>query len=842
MLYSIKTLQHRLAIQVTLGLFIFSFIAGIFTYQYSYKRQLELSVTFQNQLVRTIQSQAEVAAFASNEEIGRDILNGLLTNPLFMGVRLESTEIFKLEKISDSYKSVGKEQIIDFNRGMTYPLLSPVDGEERIGTLTVVRNDEHIRSEAARVSKDITFLMLSQLLMAAILIVWVSRKVITKPVAELAKEVVSVRPGENSRITVQKIHLYDEIGMLSGSINSLIDAAENALSESVLARKAAESANRAKSEFLDNSGEGFLSFGPDMLIDPEYSHECESIFEQILISPTRSPLPNGDGDNNYSLPLGMVGEGQNNYLESYGSDSSNKNIRNNDIKGLNVSDLLFEDEDYSKKQGFEKTIELIFNETLDLKRELYLSLLQTTYNIGDKHVKAKYQLIANETKMMLVLTDITREKILEQHVENERKRLKFVITAVRETRDFFAILDELNQFKQTTLPHLFARIKQSVGAISEHQDFINNINGHQSFINEILYESYRHVHTFKGLFAQQEFLSFPEFLHEIETKISKLIGKLSGIMVGNGNGNNNINEVDGNIKDANIVGPVNVVGSIDPHFYVAQLCEEIEKFVQSFQSENVLEQDLVIIRAFLGDEFIERRGDIIISSELASKIESMATALIEKMGQNIDNETLKILEQVKHLRDVDIKSLLTPHVEGALRLAERLGKYINPFKVEGDFVGVHPDKFAPFIRSLVNVFRNAIDHGIEESYERIEAEKDEYATIECEVKKLELFDNNRDCVEITISDDGRGINLIAVKDKVVAKGLIALEQVERMGKDELIDLIFLDDFSTKDSVSAMSGRGMGLSAVKTELEKLDGKVEIDTEEGRGSCFKFYIPL
>ncbi|MBF0378014.1 MAG: hypothetical protein HQK72_11100 [Desulfamplus sp.] len=813
MRYSIKTLQHRLAIQVTLGLFIFSFIAGIFTYQYSYKRQLELSVTFQNQLVRTIQSQAEVAAFVSNEEIGNDIINGLLTNPLFMAVRLESTEIFKLEKIAQAEQISDKRTNIDFNRGMTYPLLSPVDGEERIGTLTVVRNDEHIRSEAASVSKDITFLLLSQLIMAALLIVWVSRKVITKPVAELAKDVVLVKPGENSRITVEKIHLYDEIGMLSGSINSLIDAAENALSESVLARKAAESANRAKSEFLDNSGEGFLSFGTDMLVDPEYSHECTSIFEQILLS------------NKFS---------DNQCFDS--SDSNNKNIVNNNIKGLNVSDLLFGDEDYAKKQCFEKTIELIFNETLDLKRELYLSLLQPTYKIGDKHIKAKYQLIANNTKMMLVLTDITREKILEQHVENERKRLKFVITAVRETRDFFAILDELNQFKQSTLPHLFTRMKHSACAISKHQDFINNINDHQNFINEILYEIYRHIHTFKGLFAQQEFIFFPEFLHEMETKISKLIGKLSGIVVVNGNGNNNIDEVDVNIKDSNIVG------STDSNFYFAQLCKEVGNFVQHFQHENVLEQDLVIICAFLGDEFVERRGDVVISSELASKIESIANSLIEKIGQNIDNETLNILEQVKRLRYVDIKLLLTPHVEGALRLAERLGKYINPFKVEGDFVSVHPDKFAPFIRSLVNVFRNAIDHGIEEPDERIEAEKDEYATIECQVRKLELFDNNRDYVEIAISDDGRGIDLIAVKDKVVSKGLIALEQVQKIGKDELLDLIFLDDFSTKDSVSAMSGRGMGLSAVKTELEKLDGKVNIDTEEGRGSCFKFYIPL
>ncbi|MBF0412311.1 MAG: hypothetical protein HQK70_06335 [Desulfamplus sp.] len=786
MLYSTKTLQHRLVIQVTLGLLVFSLLAGIFTYQYSYKHQLKMSLTFQNQLFRTIQSQAEVAVFASNEEIGRDIINGLLTNPLLKGVRIESTELFRVEQTTESEKVSNKESDIDFAKGMSYPLFSPVDGKERIGTLSLVRNNKHIRSEAAKASMTLTLLMLSQLLMAALLIVWVSRRVISKPVSDLANKVVSVKPGENSRITIEQVHANNEIGMLSGGINSFISAAADALSESAAARTVAEAANRARSEFLDNSGEGFLSFGSDMLIAPEYSHECEAIF-----------------DNGFKAV----------------------------INGNNICDLLFGKEPSINKENFQKTLELIFTEPFDLKRELYISLLQPVYQIGEKHVKAKYKLITNDTKMMLILTDITREKILEQHVENERKRLKFVITAVRETRDLFEIIKDFNSFKQDRLPYLAELFKQN---FSEKQNSSRetNSNGQISISfaenKERLYEIYRQVHTFKGLFAQQEFLSFPEFLHEMETRISKIIGRLSGLI-----DNSNNECIDISVDKHNGFNQ----SSLKDYDDISNLIrDDIKTFVEDFQTEIVLEQDLLIIRQFLGDEFIERKGDVVISSELASKIEAVAVTLISMMGEKIDRETLDILEQVKCLRYVDVKSLLMPNIEGTLRLAKRLGKYISQFQVEGDNVPVHPDTFTPFIRSLVNVFRNAVDHGIEEPDERIEAGKNEYAAIKCKVRKLQGF------FEISISDDGRGVDLNAVKKKMVEKGLMTLNELDIISARELLQLLFIDDLSTKNCIDAISGRGMGLSAVKRELQRLNGRVEINTKVGGGTCFNFYIPL
>ncbi len=244
MRYSTKTLQHRLVAYVTLGLLIFSTIAGILTYQYSYQNQLKTSSTVTKQLISVIQSQAEIAAFVANEEIGVEIINGLLTSPLINGVRIESTELFKLEATN--------EPSIDFTKGIIYPLYSPVDNKEIIGKIIVVKDNNYIRKEATKVSVTLTILMVSQLLMAAILILWVSKRIISKPVADLAWSVFTIKPGTKSYIPIKPIHLHDEIGLLSRSINSLINAAEIALTETIAAKKAAEAATLAKSEFLAN--------------------------------------------------------------------------------------------------------------------------------------------------------------------------------------------------------------------------------------------------------------------------------------------------------------------------------------------------------------------------------------------------------------------------------------------------------------------------------------------------------------------------------------------------------------------------------------------------------------
>ncbi|SLM32571.1 putative Histidine kinase [Desulfamplus magnetovallimortis] len=292
--YSTKSLEHRLVIYVSIGLMTFSLLIGIFSYWYAYNQQLETNQNLQNQLVQTVRAQAEIAVFVSNDKIAEEILNGLSRSPVIKGVRIQSTDdsfsrevlnIFNEENgniegnghIGENGHSgengrierngyieenaPSKENILnrdnskielDFTKGNVFPLFSPVDKEERIGSLIVVPDIKHIRDEATKASFVQAGIMLLQLLIATILIAWVSRRAITTPVARLAEAVMKIEPGKSSPLEISKEHIHDEIGMLSSSVNYLMSAVELALSESASARKAAEAATLAKSEFLAN--------------------------------------------------------------------------------------------------------------------------------------------------------------------------------------------------------------------------------------------------------------------------------------------------------------------------------------------------------------------------------------------------------------------------------------------------------------------------------------------------------------------------------------------------------------------------------------------------------------
>ncbi|MFA7240458.1 MAG: response regulator [Sulfuricellaceae bacterium] len=243
-------LEIRLIAIAGLGLLLFSVIAGIFTYNYAYRHQLELAKSLQQQLVRTVQAQAEVAAFAANEKIAQGVLNGLLANPIVQAARIES-EGFQIE--------MGARKNIGFSDGNVYPLLSPVDQSERIGTLVVVQNDSQVGGMAAQTAVFQTTLLLLQVLIAVIIMAVVLRIMMIIPITRLAQAMSTIQPGSAMRLAIDEKHATDEIGLLSKSVNAILDAAETAIdevkaqrNELEVANRIAEDATKTKSMFLAN--------------------------------------------------------------------------------------------------------------------------------------------------------------------------------------------------------------------------------------------------------------------------------------------------------------------------------------------------------------------------------------------------------------------------------------------------------------------------------------------------------------------------------------------------------------------------------------------------------------
>jgi Chemotaxis protein histidine kinase and related kinases len=470
---------------------------------------------------------------------------------------------------------------------------------------------------------------------------------------------------------------------------------------------------------LDNSDEGFLSFDTSLVLDPEYSRECEVVFGKS-------------------------------------------------IKEENIVNLLF-DENNQQRNLFPRNINLIFNEADEFKKEVLISLLPKVSNINSKIIKLKYRLLDNN-RMMLIITDITHEKELEEKIKDEQGRLKLVVSSIVDRNDFFDLLDSYREYWNFRLNEI---LKNDMSKAEKYADI------------------YRNVHTFKGNFAQFNFIHLPKELHELENGLSKI--------------NKNSEEVE----------------------------KDIYELFNNCRCNDALKKDMSIITTILGDEFLKQKNKIHIDEEQIKTLKDLAQIISNEVSEEVREKSIQeIVSNINTLRFVPLKQMLNSYPEYTYKLAERLEKSIYNFRIEGSDIRVNPQKFLAFTKSLVHVFRNAVDHGIESPDERIEANKDETGKIVCSIDYI------GEEIGISIQDDGRGIDIQKVKEKAVQKGSFSREEVENLTKEEIVTLVFGDDFSTKEKTSEISGRGYGLSATLKELHRIGGEAEVTTTKGKGTIFTF----
>ena len=171
----------------------------------------------------------------------------------------------------------------------------------------------------------------------------------------------------------------------------------------------------------------------------------------------------------------------------------------------------------------------------------------------------------------------------------------------------------------------------------------------------------------------------------------------------------------------------------------------------------------------------------------------------------------------------------------AQEIASGQGKSII-WENEGEKIIVDTEKYGPFVNSLVHVFRNMIDHGIESEDERIEKQKGKSGVIKVQSKV------NGESFELKILDDGRGIDPNQVKKQLIKKGLKEEEDLSGLKAEEMIQFIFLPNFSTKEEVSHLSGRGIGMDAVRAEVEKLGGEIKVSSTLEEGTSVIFELPI
>lgn len=206
-----------------------------------------------------------------------------------------------------------------------------------------------------------------------------------------------------------------------------------------------------------------------------------------------------------------------------------------------------------------------------------------------------------------------------------------------------------------------------------------------------------------------------------------------------------------------------------------------------------------------------------------------------KLSKRISFVTSELQMQVLKMRMIPVEKVFKKFPRIVRNLARDLGKEVD-LVVLGEETELDRSVVDEIGDPLIHLIRNAMDHGLETPDERIAAGKARKGTLILSA----AHEGNQ--IVISIKDNGRGIDTEKVAKKAREKGLVTDEQLAAMGAREILDLIFLPGFSTKENATDLSGRGVGMDVVKTNIKKLNGIIDIRSELGQGSEFILKLPL
>ncbi len=215
-----------------------------------------------------------------------------------------------------------------------------------------------------------------------------------------------------------------------------------------------------------------------------------------------------------------------------------------------------------------------------------------------------------------------------------------------------------------------------------------------------------------------------------------------------------------------------------------------------------------------------------------------------------DTDTLHALDQavsqldllVSDLQNAVMKTRMQPigrlfqkYPRIARDLARGLGKEVE-LVLAGEETEIDKTMIEDLSDPIIHLIRNAVDHGIESPEDRRAAGKPEKSEVRLEARQ------EGDHIVLIVADDGRGMNAEKLRAKAIEKGLITDDEANTMDERQSFNLVFLPGFSTKDVASDVSGRGVGMDVVKTNIQKLNGSIDIRSSPGKGTTFVISLPL
>ena len=238
----------------------------------------------------------------------------------------------------------------------------------------------------------------------------------------------------------------------------------------------------------------------------------------------------------------------------------------------------------------------------------------------------------------------------------------------------------------------------------------------------------------------------------------------------------------------------------------------------------------------VGELVLERNRLLRLSQDLA-----VASANDLALTEAVATSTARLSFITDELQNASLRTRMVP-IDNVFRklprlvreLSHQVGKEIE-IVITGQETEIDKTMIELIHDPLVHILRNSLDHGIEDAAGRTAAGKNPVGRITVDARQ------QGDQIIVTVRDDGRGIDLDRIRQKIVEKGLHSAEQAAALTRRELLDALFLPGFSTAAKVNNISGRGVGMDVVRTNLRRINGSVEIETVLGQGTVITLKVP-
>jgi chemotaxis protein histidine kinase CheA len=210
-------------------------------------------------------------------------------------------------------------------------------------------------------------------------------------------------------------------------------------------------------------------------------------------------------------------------------------------------------------------------------------------------------------------------------------------------------------------------------------------------------------------------------------------------------------------------------------------------------------------------------------------------SLVKNYVLDVGNHIRSAYDSIISLRMLPLSTVLDEYPRQVFTIASELGKRVKT-RIEGAENEIDKNLIESLSEVFLHMIRNSIDHGIETPEGRRAVGKSETGllTITCVRESGNM--------KVTITDDGKGINIEEIRKKIVEKGLVSKEAADALGEEELINYIFQSGFSTAEKISSVSGRGVGMDAVRSNIERMKGSIAVQTKAGEGTVFTISVPL